>query len=260
MDYERAFNVVFGAYAGCLVAPAASWLAPGWTWPVVVAVFAVTAVTGYLMARRTGLAASLTGVWRNLSLVVFPFVYLPRLVARPPGLSPVELVAVPATVGLFALLPGLLVVVTGDVYRNRRTFEDATVHVEFEARPGPCSRRWQLLGAGFVLFSGVFGVLVMVFGGNANPGTLVTYLAAAMGGLTPLAARDDEREVAVTDAGVKVQMQVHDWDSFADYDVTDDALVLERPDRLRSSFAFDREDIERLDEVEAALKRYLPRE
>jgi hypothetical protein len=89
----------------------------------------------------------------------------------------------------------------------------------------------------------------------------VTYLATVVGGLTPLfAAKDDEREVAITDAGVKIQMQVHDWETFADYELSDEALALERPARFRSSFTFDRSDIERIEAVEEALRRYLPRE
>ncbi|WP_135826758.1 hypothetical protein [Halorussus ruber] len=262
MDHERAFAAAFGAYTGCLVVPAATWVFVGPLWTVLAAGFAVTTVAAYLAARKADLATSLTGVWRNLALVGLPLVYLPALVFRPPGLSPIEFVATPAAVGLLGLLPGLVAVVAGDVYRNRRAFEEATVHVKFEARPGPRARRMKLLAVGFVVFGGVFGALVMLFaGGDLNSGTFVTYVAGVMGSLAPIfAGNGDEREVAVTDAGVKVQMQVHDWDTFADYDVTDDALVLERPGRFRSSFKFDREDVERLDEVETTLKRYLPRE
>lgn len=259
MGRERVFAASFGAYAGCLLGAAGSLVLPGPTWPVTFAGFLVTASVGYWMALRLDLAVNLTGVWRNLSLVLFPFVYLLLLVNRPPGLSPAQFLATPATVGLLAFLPGLFVVIVGDLHRNRTMFENATVHAEFESLPAPRSRRLQLAGGAFVVLSGVGGgALLLVVGGD--PGAFAS-LVTAMGGLSTLiAAKDAEREVAVTDAGLKVQMQVHDWDTFSDYEVTDDALVLERPKRRHSTFKFDREDVENLDDVEAALKRYLPRE
>lgn len=261
VNRERAFAVLFGVYVGCLLGPAGAIALPGPKWPVTLAVFVVATVVSYRFALRRDLAVSLTGIWRSLSLVAFPFVYLPRLVFRPPGLTPVEFLLVPATVGLAAFLPGLGVLVVGSLHRNRRTLEQATVRAEFTARSAPRSRKLQVAGAGMVILSGLGGGLIFFLAdGNLDSGSLVTSLAAAMGGLTPLLASDDDREVAVTDAGLVVQMQVYDWDTFTDYEVTDDALVLERPKRWHSTFEFDREDVENLPEVEAALKRYLPRE
>jgi hypothetical protein len=261
VERERVFAALLGVYAGCLIGPAGAIALPGPPWPVLVVGFAAAATAGYSLARRLDLAVNLTGVWQNLSIIVFPFVYLPRLVFRPPGLSPVEFFATPATVGLAALLPGLGVIVLGDLHRNRTKLEQATVHAEFEARSAPRSRTLQKAGAVLVVLSAFGGgLLFFLADGNLDSGSLVAYVAAAMGGLTPLLASDDDREIAVTDAGLKVQMQVHDWDTFTDYEVTDDALVLERPKRWHATFKFDREDVENLPEVEEALKRYLPRE
>jgi len=261
MDRERVFAVSFGAYVGCLLGPAGSLVLPGPRWPVTAAGFLAAGVVGYLLARELDLAANLIGIGRNLSLVVFPFVYVPRLVSQPPGRSPVEFFAVPATVGLSAFLLGIALVAVGAAHRNRTTIENATVHAEFEARLAPRARKWQTVAATTVVCSGFLGGAVMVaLGGEFDPAMLTTYVAGAMGGLTPLFASDNERDVAVTDAGLKVQTQVHDWDTFDDYDVTDDALVLERPKRRHSTFKFDRDDVTNLPDVEDALARYLPRE
>lgn len=262
MDRERVFAALFGAYVGCLLGPATALLVPGPTWPVTLAGFIVAAGVGYLAAEKLDLAEALTGFWRNASIVVFPFVYLPRVAFRSREPSFVEFVAVPATLGLLAVVPGFFVIVIGNEYRNRETLTDATVHAEFEARPAPKTRRWQFVGGVMVVLSGGFGALAFLFlDGDPSPGLFAGYAATAMGGLTTLlAAKDDEREVKITDVGVKVKMAIHDWNTFTDYEVTDDAVVLERPKWWHSSFKFDREDIENLDEVEPALRRYLPRE
>lgn len=261
MERENVFAVSFGTYVGCLLAPATALAVPAPTWPILLAGVVLFGTGGYLMARRLDLVMNLTGVWRNASMVLFPFAYLPRAVMRPPGLSPAEFFTTPAFVGVFAALPGFVAVLTAYDCRNRWAMSAATVHAEFEARSAPKARRWRYVGGGAVLLSGVLSAALFALGEGENPGAAIGAVATAMGSFTALAAaKDDEREVAITDAGVKVQSTVHDWDTFADYEVTETALVLERPKRWHATFEFDREDVENLDEVDTALRRYLPRE
>lgn len=260
MRRERAFAALFGAYVGCLVAPAASLGLPGPTWPVLFAGFAAVGVAGYATARKHDLAVGLSGFWRNASMVVFPLSYASRFATLPPGLSPIEFFVRPATVGVAAALLGFFVGLTGHNCRVNRTMGDATVHAKFTARTAPESRTWLFVGAGAVGIAGVGSAALFALSDAADPGPIAGAIATAMGTLTTLASASDERDVAITDAGVKIQMQLHDWDAFTDFELTDDALVLERSGRLRPSFEFGRDDVDDLDAVEDALKRYLPRE
>lgn len=260
MRRERVLAVLFGAYVGCLLGPASSFILPGPTWPVLFAGLVVAGWTGYAVGLRSDLVGGLTGFWRNASMVVFPLVYASRFATLSPGVSPVEFFARPATVGVVASLFGFFLALAGHNCRTHRTMDETTVRAEFTARSAPESRKWLFVGGGAVGLASVGTAALFALTDVSDPGPIAGALATAMGTLTTLAAASDEREVTITDAGVKVQMQFHDWDTFADYELTDDALVLERSARWRSSFEFDRDDVDDLDEVEDALKRYLPRE
>jgi hypothetical protein len=88
----------------------------------------------------------------------------------------------------------------------------------------------------------------------------VAGLVPALGGsAAALPAVTAEREVEVTDEGVRVGRTFHDWETFTGYAVTGEALVLCRPG-WRRSFRFDVEDVEDLEATEDALRRYLPSE
>lgn len=260
MNRKRVFAVLFGIYVACLLAPAVSLVATGTGWPMTLAGFTIAGSGAYLWALNTDLVTNLTGVWRNVSIVVFPFAYLPRVATALPELSPIEFFAMPEFIGVLAAPPGFFAVLTAHNYRVRQTVSEATVHAEFAAREPPTARKWRFVGGAFVLLTAVASVGLFAFGDGTNVGSIIGSLAAAMGSFSALfAAKDDEREVAITDAGVKVQTSIYDWDTFADYEVTDDALILERPRYRHSTFKFNTADIENLAEVEDALRRSLPR-
>lgn len=244
------------AVAAALVLVPGVWILPGTT-PGVEA-YAGVAVGGFLVVlagarsaerlersihRRTALLA--------LALPVASFAWFVHLAAD-------RGVVVPALgVGAVAAVPVGAALAFAHEIRLRERTDRATELERFEARPSPRARKVILGGyAALVAGSVLVGGVLVVVSGVEDVASFAPLLGGSAGALATI---DNEREVRLTDAGVRVSRTFHDWDAFAGYAVTDEALVLRRRG-WRRAFRFDRTDIEGFEAVQRTLDRHLPRE
>ena len=74
-----------------------------------------------------------------------------------------------------------------------------------------------------------------------------------------LADDDDGTELAVTDAGLRVDRTITAWDDFQGYRVTDDSVQFVRPQWYLPARSFEREKISDEDALLDELAEFLPR-
>jgi hypothetical protein len=238
------------AYAALLTAPVATVL-PGSTWSLFAGGLVVGAALGTALTARLDAAGWLSTVPRGVGGLVVPLLWLFPVVEA-------GSIATPWFLGAAAVVPWLLAVLTASYCRTQGRIEAARTGIAFEARQPPAQRRQLTLAAGVLLaFSVVAGAVILVVSGDFDWDSMLTWLPGSMVAVMLLLSDRDEREVAVTDAGLVVQQQLYGWDTIADYELTDEALVLSRTDWYRSELQYDRQDIEDLDAVTAALDKFL---
>jgi len=254
---RRALRISLTVYAALLVAPIGAF-APAPTWPSVVVGAVLGAVVG--LGVTTGLdgPGRLLAVPRALVGLALPLGWLWPVVDGQVGFPAAAFT--PWAVGSLAVLPWLIAVTVAAEWRRRDRVDALTEHVRFEARNPPGTRRQIRIAVGVLLvLSGGTVALVAVLGVGDTSGSLVWMLPAMFSGWLPLFADSDGKEVAVTDGGLRVERQVHDWETIERYELTDDALTLHRPAWYRADLSFDRSDIDDIDAVTGALDRYVGR-
>ncbi|SHH64011.1 hypothetical protein [Halobaculum gomorrense] len=189
--------------------------------------------------------------------------------------SPESPEAALALVGVLAVVPVVVAVVLADRLRTWSALDGATEYAQFDggdgdgtgngARPtGPVAATL-LVVAGIVAVSAGAAVVAGSVGVIAVPlDTLVpstTALTTLLGSVTTVFAAlgDDDTEYVVTDAGLRVDRALHEWDEFEGYRIEDDEVVLPRSGRLRPAVTVDADAVDDLDAVATALGRFLPR-
>lgn len=221
------------------------------------AVVGAGAVAGLLFGLAVALARDptewLTG-WVLVAVPTLPGGWLLSLVVVPPPGAPWIRLG-----GTLAVLPAIAMVGLAHHIRTDRLLADAQTHVSFSARPAPTVRRHLKVAVGAVLgVSAVVSVGIPLAVGETPTVTNVVWFPALVPVWLSLFGDDGGRDVAVTSAGVRLERAVHEWDGFAAYERTEDALVLTRTAWYRSSLSFDTEDIDDPDAVVDALARHLP--
>jgi hypothetical protein len=270
MDERRVPEALLACYVATLLGPAAL------LWgretgqialPGAVAAALAAGLASALAARTVDdLIAALASWWVAALTVVPPLAYLPyMIVATGPGSAD----ALVAVVGLLAVVPGIGVPVSAAVVRNRRlrtgATEIAVVTVGGDDDAGGSDngigggRNWPVIAVAVVF--GVAMVAVGAFVAFTDSGDFGS-LTTALGSLSTvllLFANDDETELAVTDAGLRVDRSMTDWDAFEGYRVTDDQVELVRPGWYRPTRSFERSEISDEDALVEALAEFLPR-
>jgi hypothetical protein len=244
--------------AAALVVGPVAVVVPGPTWPLFGAGCLLGGVFGALATVRLDDPRAILTLPRILAGFLLPLGWLTVAVGR--AESPLGFFATPWFLGALASLAWLVAVVVAADWRTQERIDSLTEHVVFEARDPPENRRQLKLAAGVVLALGV-GVAVgaFVFGLAEDAGTIYWLFPAMFPVWVPILAGSDGKEVAVTDGGVRVERQVHDWDTVDGYELTDDALVVSRPRWYHADLSFDRTDVENLSAVTDALEEYVPR-
>lgn len=252
--HGRALRLSLVCYAGLLVAPTGTLT--GQPTPVVTAASALIGVAaGTALVWRRAPEDWLHG-WRLSAFAVLPAGWLLPILA---SLPPSESVPWLQFVGVSAVVPGVIAVGLVNRIRQRRRLADARTHVTFTARPGPGVRR-QLKLAVSVLF-GTTVVATAGFSVVASGAVSMTdflWFPTLLPVWIMLFQDDNGREVAVTDRGLRVEQAIHEWDTFAAYERTDEALKLSRSSWYRPTQSFDLDDIDDPDAVIEELARYLP--
>lgn len=158
--------------------------------------------------------------------------------------------------GVVGFLAAFLVGYLADRVVVRRARSASERRLTFRARKRPPSRlRLAVAGAG-VVGAAVWGALAL------REGPALGAFVPAMLGLSqlrPLLQGRRRRRYEVTDRGLINWIGHLPWEKFDGFAVTDDALVLHGNVWPFGTIAFDRESVDDLDEVVAALDRYLSR-
>ncbi|WP_423747306.1 hypothetical protein V5735_24135 (plasmid) [Haladaptatus sp. SPP-AMP-3] len=212
-------------------------------------------IAGWLISHTAGLAVRLGRhdmVWLLVTVPFVPFVGV--FAAAGIGISPPGIAVVLAMVtmigGMFTSLP--LVTMS----RNRYTtaaVAGTTEITEWEAR---WPRRWRQISYGAMIIAmvgGAVGMVAEVVFGVDWAGNLYLLLFV----WAPLAGAANPRTFRVTDAGLVVERPMlhrfRPWTAFTGYSLSDEALVLHRKRWWRQNLRCDRDDIEDIDAVIAAL-------
>jgi hypothetical protein len=255
MNLRSLLDWSVATYGGLLAIPALRAVVGG---PVGLAGYAGTFLGVFAVAFAGARSArdledSIAG-WRSLLALVPPVAAFGWFVSRAVDADVVEWAY---AVGAVAVLPAVGALLFAREVRLRARTERVRELARFEARSPPSTRRGVVV-AYAVLFGGVLfvGGALVFLSGVESVGTLAPALG---GGAAGIAGIDGEREVRITDEGVRIGRVFREWDGLSGYAVTDEALVLRRPG-WRRSLRFDRDDVEDLEDVERALGRYLPRE
>jgi len=244
--------------AGALVVGPTALVLPGPTWPLWGAGCLLGGVFGVLATARLDGPDAILTLPRILVGFLVPLGWL--VVAFQRAETALGFVATPWFVGTLASLAWLVAVVVALDWRTQAHIDELTELVVFEARNPPENRRQLQIAVGFVLVIGVgFAVAGIVFGFADDSGTLYWLLPSMLPVWLPLLTGSDDREVAITDGGVRVERQVHDWDTVDGYELTDDALTITRPRWYHADLSFARPDIEDLSAVTDALDQYVRR-
>lgn len=264
MQPRRLLEALLGGYVALLVLPAVALGGP-WTVAAAERLAALVAAGGLIALVVAAAARDLPDLPDRLATlraavltVGPPLAYLPvMLLLTPPGSS----AALVAMAGLLAVLPGIALPVGGAVLQSRRVRATATEVAVVtvgaaDADDGP--DRQLLAGLAVVAVAFVAAGAVALSTGDAEAGAI----GPAFGGLwtsIALLAHDDASEVAVTDAGLRVDRSVTSWDALAGYRVTDEAVELVRPQWYLPDRTFEREAIGDEAALLAGLDRFLPR-
>jgi len=208
------------------------------------------AVGGQLDVER--LATSLPLAVPPVILPLGYLVWLIALLAHNPGISPLNLLVRPATLGLLAVAPAVALVELGTRSVTVSRIEAAEVLHAFETRPDRRERRitYGALAVGLGAVAGLLGVLVLL---EQAPFALLLGAIVVVALALAVVLGSDDRRVVVTDAGVAVDGDFTGWEDVQSYTVGDDSLVVRPrgwltdvyrldltagpdPDRLRSTF------------------------
>jgi hypothetical protein len=247
---RTALRLTLVVYVALLVAPAATLL-PGPTWTLFAAGTVPGAIAGAVVTRKGDAAAWLSTVPRGVAGLLAALLWVVPAAASGAILTP-------WTVGVLAALPWLVALSTASHCRMQDRIEAATTLVTFEARPPRSQRRQMTVAAtALVAFGIAVGVAFVLFTGGVENLATLAWLPGMLSVFVVVLSNRQEREVTITDAGITVQNHLQGWDSIEGFEVTEEAVVFSRSDWYRSSFRFDRDDIDDTDAVEAALNEQL---
>jgi len=264
MQRRRLVDALLGSYLAMALVPAAvlSGLVT-----VDTASLGTITVAGLAVATAFALtaAAGPDTVDRVASLPVAaatilpPLAYLPFLIIAEPA-GQIEWLAI---VGLLAVVPGLLVPVAGGVIQNQRLRAGAAEHIVVTVGDDEDDGFGSLAALGIMVVAGIamiaFGAAAGLTGFDIDGGiSIIGSLTALSGSLVTLFT-DDSTELAVTDAGLRVERSMTPWDDLGGFRVTDDAIEIERTRWWLPSRDFDRDEIGDDAAFIDALDEYLPR-
>jgi len=261
MEQRRFLEAALGVYVATLLIPAAALA--GWESGAVDLPVGVFITAGVGIAVGVGLAVRTVDdlVDRLLSLPVvvltvgLPFVYtLPYLIFV---VDPDSGTGIVAIVGLGAVLPGVLALLGASLIRNRRLREQSTeiVAVTLDETDDEEGRQLRIAAVGIVTIALVTTGAVTVLTGELD-----FSMVTSLGGLSTvfLLFANNDRELVVTDAGFVVDQSVIVWDDLAGYRLTDDKVVLVRPEWYLPDRRFDREEMDDEALIEG-VSEFLPR-
>ncbi|WP_266083330.1 hypothetical protein [Haladaptatus caseinilyticus] len=212
-------------------------------------------IAGWLISHTPGLAVRLgrhNMIWLLVAVPFIPFVGV--FAAAGIGISPPSIAVVLAMVtmigGMFTGLP--LVTMS----RNRYTTAALAGTTEITAWEGRWPQRWRWIAIGTMIIAiigGSAGIIAQVVFGVEWAGDL--YLLMVL--WAPLAGAANPRTFRVTDAGLVVDRPMlhrfRPWTGLTGYSLSDEALVIHRKGWWRQNLRCDRDDIEDVDAVTAAL-------
>jgi len=264
MNGRRLIEALLGVYVATLLLPTLA--VTGWV-AVTSASLGSILAAGLTIAGAGGLAATtmpklperVTSLPAVAATILPPLLFLPYLVfAEPAGRA--EWLAI---VGLLAVVPGMLVPIAGAVIRNQRLRSEATEHAVVTVGDDEDDGFGRLVAPALIIVAGLGGIGMSVFGVAVLAGfdldggaSIIGSLTAVSGSLVTLFT-DDSTELAVTDAGLRVDRSMTPWDDLAGYRVTDDEIKLERARRWLPSRDFDRNEIDDAAFIQA-LSEFLP--
>ena len=264
MNGRRLIEALLGVYVVTLLLPTLA--ITGWV-AVTSASLGSILAAGLTIAGAGGLAATtmpklperVTSLPAVAATILPPLLFLPYLVfAEPAGRA--EWLAI---VGLLAVVPGMLVPIAGAVIRNQRLRSEATEHAVVTVGDDEDDGFGRLVAPALIIVAGLGGIGMSVFGVAVLAGfdldggaSIIGSLTAVSGSLVTLFT-DDSTELAVTDAGLRVDRSMTPWDDLAGYRVTDDEIKLERARRWLPSRDFDRNEIDDAAFIQA-LSEFLP--
>ena len=266
MDGRRLIEALLGVYVATLLLPALA--VTGWV-AVTSASLGSILAAGLAIAGAGGLAATtmpklperVTSLPAVAATILPPLLFLPYLVfAEPAGRA--EWLAI---VGLLAVVPGMLVPIAGAVIRNQRLRSEATEHAVVTVGDDEDDGFGRLVAPALIIVAGLGGIGMSVFGVAVLAGfdldggaSIIGSLSAVSGSLVTLFT-DDSTELAVTDAGLRVDRSMTPWDDLDGVRVTDDEIEVDRAKWWLPSRDFDREEIGDDAAFIDALEEYLPR-
>lgn len=243
--------VLVGAVSGLDAAPI-----PAAVTALMGSVAAATVVAGVALDRVADPADRLRDGLPASTLIGIPAVELLAAMAALPFVD-VAAAAPFAVGGLAGALAGWGVIYVADSVVVRRKRETSEHSVAFSARKAP-PPRWKRTVAGLVVLGAV-----AVAAGLWSSGPV---LAVVTPGLLALAWASTlfrgtvRRRYELFDGGFVTWLGHLPWDHFDAFELTDEALVLRGDTWPFRRVAFDRESVDDVDRVVAALERYLPRE
>jgi|GEM_PF-1302694 len=254
---RTALRISLVVAAALVVGPAATFLGEP-TWPLFGAGCLLGGVCGVAATARLDSPGALLALPRILVGFLLPLGWLVVTVQR--AETALGFVATPWFLGALASLAWLVAVVVAFDWQTQERIDGLTELVVFEARNPPENRRQLKVAVGIVLTLGVaFAVGAFVFGFADDAGTIYWLFPALLPVWVPLLTGSDGKEIAITDGGIRVERQVHDWDTVDGYELTDDALTITRPRWYHADLSFDRTDVEDLSAVTDALDEYVQR-
>ena len=260
MNPRRILDASLGVYVALVAVTAgalAGWDAGAAELPVA-AFVAAGLIVGATVAAGARSVDDLAERVRSLpvaaGIVGLPLAYGPYMLL---AIEPDSAAGVVALVGLLAVNPGFVIIGVGSYIRTRRTRETATELVVVTVGDADTDQRTLRIAAvivvGFALLAAGGATIVT---GEISTTTLTTFV----GGLLPAVFlfATSGRELAVTDAGVRIQQSIIDWEDLAGYRLTDEKLLLVRSEWYLPTRRFDRGEVDDEAVVEA-LGEFIPR-
>ncbi|ELZ24545.1 hypothetical protein C475_12425 [Halosimplex carlsbadense 2-9-1] len=243
------------AYAALLVGPAAT-LAPTPTWPSFAGGVTLGSALGFAVTAPLDGPEDVLTLPRVLTGFALPLGWLGP--AWTGAASIPSFLFTPWAAGALAVVPWFAAVLVASEWRTRERIDALGERVVFEARKPSETRRQTRIAAAAVL--GIAVVVAVVSFALGGAGESMYWLFPTLLPVwIPVLAGSDGKEVAVADGGLRVERQVHGWDTVDGYELTDDALTLTRPKWYHADLSFDSGDIEDVEAVTAALDDVLSR-
>ncbi|AQL41331.1 hypothetical protein BV210_00755 [Halorientalis sp. IM1011] len=226
------YRSLVGTYLALLFGPLAAALAGASgvvdPWAALAVVALVAGGLGYAVGGQLDVERLATSLPLAVPPVILPLgylVWLIALLAHNPGISPLNLLVRPATLGLLAVAPAVALVELGTRSVTVSRIETAEVLHAFETRPDRRERRvtYGALSVGLGAVAGLLGVLVLLE--QAPIALLLGVIVVVALALTVVLGSDDRR-VVVTDAGVAVDGAFTGWEDVESFSVSEDSLVV----------------------------------